>query len=225
MKKNVEDSFSAFLTENADFTKVEGYPILTKEMISETVPIDIITFKEALKLPVSERKKYYVCTFSKDNSFKRIKRNPKMYVDFFKSFDGLIGFDYSIHSDMPPIVQKSQMYDNLALTYFYGNKGIKVIPNIRTGSNYISEEFFESIPKNSLVAVGTHGFIKSKTQKYEWYYFLKYIIEKIEPCGIIIYGTLRGKLFDEIKQTVPVYQYDSWMEKRNKDKKKVKNGN
>lgn len=225
MKKAVEDSFDAFLIENAYLTDNEGYPKLRKDMVSNQLPKDIITFKESLKIPKEKRKNYYVCTHSPDKDFVRIKYHPKRYLNYFRQFAGILGFDFSIHSDMPPIVQKTQMNTNLSLTYYYGNNNIPIIPNIRTGCNYLSQEFYEAIPKNTLVSVGTHGFIKNRTQKYEWYYCLREIIDKLNPSGIIVFGTLRGKLFDRIKEKVPIYQYDTWVEKKDKRKKASRNGN
>lgn len=225
MIKDVEDSFKAFLIENAELTDSEGYPIIRSEMISDQPPIKIVTFKESLKIPKENRSECYVCTYSPDKTFLRVLNNPKRYVNYFKQFAGIIGFDYSVHSDMPPIIQKQQMNNNLSLTYYYGNNGISIIPNIRTGSNYISKEFYDAIPKGTLVAVGTHGFIKNNTQRYEWYYCLREIIDKLNPSGIIVYGTLRGKLFDKIKKMVPLYQYDTWVEKKYKKEKELKNGN
>ena len=58
------------------------------------------------------------------------------------------------------IMQKSQIYDNLSLTYFYGTNGIPVIPNIRCGDDDLLPEFLEAIPKKSMIAIGTHGFCK-----------------------------------------------------------------
>ena len=103
----------------------------------------------------------FICFFSPDKSFERVRRNPKRYLSFFKRTAGIIGFDYSIHSDMPVIKQKAQMNDNLSLTYYYGSNGISVIPNLRCGIDDLLPEFLSALPKRSVVAVGTHGFIKT----------------------------------------------------------------
>lgn len=94
---------------------------------------------------------------------------------------------------MPIIKQKSQINDNLSLTYFYGKQGIKVIPNIRCGVDDLLKEFLNSISKHSLIAVGTYGFIKENYKKYEWFCFLETIIKELEPSGIVVYGTLNGE--------------------------------
>ena len=156
----VEDSFQAFLVEGASFTEIEEYPILENWMIPNTPPKKIMPFDKAINYH-GDLREVYVCTYARDASFERIRRNPKRYIDFFKKCAGLIGFDFSIHSDMPIIKQKSQMNDNLSLTYFYGKEGIKVIPNIRYGSDDTSLEFLSAIPKHTLIAIGTHGFIKT----------------------------------------------------------------
>lgn len=47
----------------------------------------------------------------------------------------VVGIDASPYDNMPLVVQKSQIYLNLAITYYFGRKGIKVIPNVRLGDD------------------------------------------------------------------------------------------
>ena len=218
----VEDSFQAFLVEGANFTKEEEYPILERWMIPEIPPKKIMPFDKALNYQgvLSE---VFVCTYARDCSFERVRRNPKRYINFFKRCAGLIGFDFSVHSDMPIVKQKSQMNYNLSLTYFYGKEGIKIIPNIRYGDDDLSDEFLSAIPKHTLIAVGTHGFIKEIPQKAEWYCFLEKIIKELEPSGIIIYGKLSGKIFDEFEEKSRLYYYEPWI--YSDRKRRDQNGN
>lgn len=212
----VTDSFQAFLVDDANFTEVEEYPIIEDWMIPTIPPKQILTFNEAIayKGDLSET---YVCFYTQDPTFERVRRNPKKYIDFFKRCAGIIGFDFSIHTDMPIIKQKSQMNDNLSLTYYYGKHGIRVIPNIRCGFDDLLPEFLSSIPKNSLIAIGTYGFIKETYKKYEWFCFLDEIIRTLNPSGIIVYGTLNGELFDSLKEKTKFYYYDSWSTRRRKE--------
>ncbi len=215
----VPDSFKAFLVEGAYFTKNEEYPILEESMISKNIPKRIMPFNKAINYH-GDLSDTYVCTYSPDASFERIKRNPKRYIDFFKRAAGIIGFDFSIHSDMQVIKQKSQMNDNLSYTYFFGKNGIPIIPNIRAGIDELLPEFLSAFPKKTLVAVGTNGFIKTRPEKSEWVCFLEEIVEVLEPSGIIVYGTLNGLEFDNIKKRVPIYIYDSWISSRWKEVQK-----
>ena len=185
------------------------------KLIPKIPPNRIITFSEAINFQ-GDLSKYYVCFYAQDGTFERVRRNPKKYNSFFKRCAGLIGFDYSIHSDMPIIKQKAQINDNLSLTYYYGKQGNKVIPNLRCGIDELLPEFLSAIPKHSLVAVGTYGFIKEKHQKSEWYCFIKDIIAYLEPSGIIVYGTLTQNIIDDFGSSTKFYLYDSWSARRRK---------
>ena len=217
----VVDSFGAFLVEGARFTSHEEYPIIEERMIATEIPVEIMPFNKALTYR-GDLSKTFICTYSPDKTFERIRRNPQRYLDFFKRTAGLIGFDFSIHSDMPIIKQKSQIYDNLSLTYYYGNQNIPVIPNVRSGIDELTPEFLECIPKNSTIAVGTHGFMKETREKYEWYCFLEQVIENLHPKNIIVYGTLSSKIFDDFKKSTNIICYPSWISER---WRRVRDGN
>ena len=218
----VEDSFQAFLVEGANFTKEEEYPILKRWMIPELPPKQIMPFDKALNYQ-GDLSDVYVCTYARDCSFERVRHNPNKYLNFFRRCGGIIGFDFSVHSDMPIVKQKSQMNDNLSLSYYFGNNGVKVIPNIRYGKDELADEFLSAIPKHTLIAIGTHGFIKEIPQKAEWYCFLEKIIKELEPKGIIVYGKLSGKIFEEFESKYSFYIYEPWI--YSDRKRRNQNGN
>lgn len=214
--KTVPDEFQAFLVRDAFFTSNEEYPILRKDMVPEEPPCKIIPFEKAINCH-GDLSDTFICTFSPDRTFKRILLNPRKYVKFFKRTAGIIGFDFSIHGDMPMIKQKGQINDNLSLTYYYGKLGIPIIPNIRCGSDELLPEFLQAIPKESMVAIGTHGFIKHNYEKYEWRNFLDQVLPILKPSKLIVYGTLNGPLFDDIKDSIPVLEYEPWSTTRRKE--------
>lgn len=166
--------------------------------------------------------KTFVCFFSPDKTFERVRRNPRKYIHFFKRTAGIIGFDYSIHDDMTMIKQKTQINDNLSLTYFFGNNGVPIIPNLRCSVDELLPEFFEAIPKHSIVAIGTHGFCKKKQDKCQWYCFIEKTIRNLEPSKIVVYGTLNGQMFDDFKSNTEFIFFDSWISQRYKE---ARNGN
>ena len=218
----VDDSFQAFLVDGALFTHKEEYPILREDMISTSVPKKIMPFSKAITFQ-GDLSDTFICFFSPDKTFERIRRNPRKYIHFFKRTAGIIGFDFSIHDDMPMIKQKAQINDNLSLSYFYGNNGVPVIPNLRCGVDELLPEFLEAIPKHSIVAIGTHGFYKKTCEQCEWYCFLENIIKDLEPSAIVVYGTLNGKMFDDFKVHTNFVFFDPWITQRYKEEKK--NGN
>lgn len=202
--EKVPDSFQAYLVEGAYFTETEEYPILEKWMISRFIPLNIMPFQKAITYK-GDLSKTFICFYSPDKTFERIRQNPKRYVNFFKKTAGIIGFDFSIHSDMPIIKQKMQMNDNLSLTYFYGKHCIPVIPNIRCGIDELIPEFLNAIPKNSIIAIGTHGFMKTKAEKCEWHCFLEIIIKELNPAKIIVYGPMNNSLFFDFNRDLFVF--------------------
>lgn len=217
--EGVEDSFNAFLVENAYFTaRGEEYPIIPETMIAKSVPERILPFEKAITSR-EDLSKTTICFYSKDKTFERVRRNPAKYVDFFRKTAGIIGFDFSIHTDMQVVKQKSQINDNLSLTYYYGNKGVPVIPNLRCGINELLPEFFEAIPKNNIVAVGTHGFVKYYEQQYEWYCFLEKVLDQLNPSHIVVYGTLRGTILKSFRDDPRFVLYDAWFDTHRRGKR------
>ena len=206
----IEDSFQAFLVEGAKFTKIEEYPIIPRRMIAKDPPKKIMPFNIALNYH-GDLSDVFICTYARDTTFERVRRNPKKYINFFKRCAGIIGFDFSVHSDMPIYKQKSQMGDNQSYTFFFGNNNSLVIPNIRCGSDELLEEYLSSFPKHTLIAVGTHGFIQKKEEKAEWFCFLEKITQILEPSGIIVYGNLNGRIFDSLKEKYKFYFYEPWI--------------
>ncbi len=222
LNDTAEDSFQAFLVDGAIFTQKEEYPILREEMISTSVPKRIMPFSKAITFQ-GDLHETFICFFSPDKTFERVRRNPRKYIHFFKRTAGIIGFDFSIHDDMPIIKQKAQINDNLSLTYFYGKQGIPIIPNLRCGIDELLPEFLETIPKHSMVAIGTHGFCKRIREQCEWYCFLESILTELEPSTIVVYGTLNGKMFDDLKERANFVFFDPWISQHYKEGKK--NGN
>lgn len=208
--KQVPDSFQSYLVEGAKFTSIEEYPIISSDFIPTEIPKKIMPFHKAITYQ-GDLSDTYICTYAPDKTFERIRQHPRRYIHFFKRTAGLIGFDFSVHTDMTSIKQKAQMNDNLSLTYFYGSQGNWVIPNIRCGVDELLPEFLSAIPRNSLISVGTHGFIKYKYEKHEWYCFLETILKELEPSGVIVYGSINNAIFNDFKQSTPFYCYEPWI--------------
>lgn len=214
----VPDTFQAFLVENATFTSFEEYPILDQSKIPNSIPKKIITF-DKINNYKGNKKECAVCFYCNDDSFKRIKRNPKAYINMLKQYKALIGFDFSIHTDMPLIKQKEQINTNLSLTYFFGENGSNYYPNLRCGNEETIDDYLKAIPKHSIISIGTYGFIKTKEEIYEWYVFLLKTLPIIKPKKILVYGTLNNSIFNDLKNEYEFVFYESYMSKFYKEAK------
>ena len=211
----VEDSFQAFLVDGANFTETEEYPIIREDMVPTNPPTKLMPFSKAITYQ-GDLSEYFIYFYSPDGTFERIRRNPKKYLNFFKRCKGILGFDFSVHTDMPIVKQKAQLNDNLSLTFYFGINGVPLYPNARGGSDSLNTEYLSAFPKRTYIALGVHGFIKLKEQKHEWRLWIATLIEKLQPKGFIIVGHLPQKIIEEYQNKVEFYLFDSFIEERNK---------
>ena len=218
----VPDSFQSFLVRGASFTDEEEYPIIPASYVSTSVPGKVMPFSKAITFH-GDLHDTFICFYSPDETFERVRRNPKRYLSFFKKTAGIIGPDFSIHSDMPLVKQKAQINDNLSLTYFYGSEGVPVIPNLRCGIDELLPEFLTAIPTHSLVAIGTHGFVHQMQEQCEWYCFIEFFCKILQPSGIIVYGSLHNSMFDDLKTRYSFFFYDPWISQRAKEVRRYGN--
>ncbi|MCI5453217.1 DUF4417 domain-containing protein [bacterium] len=160
-----------------------------------------------------------MCFYCSDPAFQLILGNPKAYVEKLRTYGAVVGLDPSPYDNMPLTVQKSQIYLNLATTYYYGKQGIKVIPNVRLGSPE-TLSCLDAFPKHSLIAVGTHGFTHHKDNRTIFAEQIKIVVDRLEPIGICVYGPASDELFGYARSKgVEIYQYNSYTMKENaKDK-------
>ena len=189
----VKDCFKAFLVEGAYFTSTEQYPIIEEWMISKEIPDKIIPFDKIDEVDNIEN--YWICHYCSESSYAKVYNNPRKYINVYKKSKGIIGFDWSVHTDMPLITQKELINRNLSLTFFYAMRNIPIIPNIRYGNDKTTKSFYEALPKNSPVAIGTYGFIKSTKEKNVFKEFIHELIENLNPTYIIAYdftNTIKG---------------------------------
>lgn len=212
----IEDTYQAFLVDGAYFTKIEEYPIIREDMVPNYPPTKIMPFHKAITYR-GDLSEYVIYFYSQDRTFKRVLDNPRKYLPFFKKCKGIIGFDYSVHTDMPTIKQKSQLNNNLCLSFYYGNNGVPIYPNCRGGADHINEEYLKALPKHTYIALGVHGFIKLKEQQHEWRLWIDKIIKTLEPLGFVIVGHLPQKIIEDYKDVVKFYLYDSFIEERYKE--------
>ena len=220
--KLVSDSFQSFLVSGAHFTDREEYPIIPANYVSEVLPKKIMPFSKAIAYH-GDLHDTFIGFYSPDETFERVRRMPNRYLPFFQRTAGIIGPDFSVHSDMPLIKQKSQINDNLSLTYFYGAHGIPVIPNLRCGIDELLPEFLSAIPRQVLVAIGTHGFVQQLQEQCEWYCFIEKFCEVLKPTGIIVYGSLHNRMFDDLKSRQPFFFYEPWISQRAKEVRRYGN--
>lgn len=211
----IRDVYLAKIIEGARFTD-DGYPIIEKWMVATEPPKELSQWNCRSKVnnPSTTGMSFY-CT---DQYFQPVISNPDLYLDKLSKYQVVIGLDASPYDNMPPIVQCSQIYVNLAVTYYYGRQGIKIIPNVRLGhvKTYSS---LDAYPKETLISIGTNGFVNDKNNRKIFEEQLRIIIDKLNPSGIIVYGTIPEDIFSYAKEKeIPLYVYESFIHSRRSKK-------
>ena len=215
----LRDVYLAYLIDGARRTETDGFPIIEEWMVATEPPKEIIQWDR--RCDVANPSNTGMSFYCQDPGFQPILNNPRNYVDKLKQYQCVVGLDASPYDNMPLVVQKSQIYLNLACTYYYGLQGIKIIPNVRLGDNRTLSSL-EAYPRHTLIAIGTHGFTKILDNRYIFIEQVKKIVDELEPSGICVYGPATDEIFGYAKlKGIPIYQYDSYTMKENaKDKKR-----
>mgnify|MGYP002625235980 FL=1 len=213
----VRDVFLAYLIEQAHRTVPDGYPILEDWMIATEVPKEVFQWdcRDEVNDPTITGMSFY-CN---DKGFTPVLNNPHRYVEKLSQYACVIGMDASPYDNMPLAVQKSQIFTNLAITYFYGRQGLKIIPNVRLG-NDDTVGMLDAIPKECRIAVGTNGFIWRRNNRTVFKDQMNIVIDVLRPTGVIVYGQAYDYVFQAaIDADIPIYKYDSHTIKRNAELK------
>ena len=215
----LRDVYLAYLIANARRTKLDEFPIIEAWMVATEPPKEIIQWDRRGDVIVPQETA--ISFYCQDPGFQPALNNPKNYVDKLRQYQCVIGLDASPYDNMPIVVQKSQIFLNLACTYYYGSQGIKVIPNVRLGDNRTISSL-EAYPKHILIAIGTHGFTKRLDNRHIFIEQVQKIVDELEPIGICVYGPASNDIFGYARlKGIPIYQYDSYTMKENaKDKER-----
>ena len=222
--KIIKDMFQAYLIDGAQLTKPDGFPVIEENIVSNIIPKELVQWDR--RSDIKDYQNTGICFYCNDEGFSGVLNHPNRtcYIDLLKRVAVVIGLDASPYDDMPLVVQKYQIFRNLAITYYYGKLGIKIIPNVRLGSNYTFSSL-EAYPKHTLIAIGTNGFMKNKDNRYLYTIQFKRIVEELEPSGILIYGPVYKEINDiAIDKGIKIYPYDSYTMKQNKIDKQKEDG-
>ena len=215
----LRDVYLAYLIANARRTKLDEFPIIEAWMVATEPPKEIIQWDRRGDVIVPQETA--ISFYCQDPGFQPVLNNPKNYVDKLRQYQCVIGLDASPYDNMPIVVQKSQIFLNLACTYYYGSQGIKVIPNVRLGDNRTLSSL-DAYPKHTLIAIGTHGFTKRLDNRHIFIEQVQKIVDELEPIGICVYGPASDDIFGYARlKGIPIYQYESYTMKENaKDKER-----
>ncbi len=111
---------------------------------------------------------------------------------------------------MPLVMQQWNIYRSRALAHWLQENGVPVIPNVRFGDERTYETACLGIPKHSTISVGSHGCIKLNREREYFKSGLDYIVDRLQPSAIVVYGAAPDSVFGEYqKQGIKILHFDS----------------
>ncbi len=211
-RKSCKDVYKSFLVEDACFDGDYEIPIL--KGINNVIPKNLVLYSDR---NVNPNKEDWICFYEDDYKIHSLWNNPKKYLSILSKYGGIITPDFSLYRDMPLSMQIWNIFRSRALGYFLQSKGIKVVPNIRFSDNRTYDIACAGVAKSSTIALSTHGLVKIKKEKEVFKKGLHYIIKKLTPKTIIIYGTAPNDVFEQYKlQGIEILSYESKISKIHK---------
>ncbi len=169
-------------------------PFLTS---ANELPERLVSFANRYK---SETKDSWLHFYLDDSKFECLWNNPESYLSTFRNVLGIIGPDYSVYRNMPPEIQRRNIYRNRAIVAWLNGLGIKVIPNIRWGDTNTYQLCCSGVKQGSMVAVSNHGCYSDAYDKRKFKEGFYFMIDSIHPSGLVVYGTLPDYIGEECKK-------------------------
>jgi hypothetical protein len=182
------DVWNANLLRGCKYVGKYGMPMMAA---CDCVPPGVTAFSDASTKKANDT---FLHFYEDDYRFERIWRNPKRYLPRVQAYGGAIAPDFSIYREMPRAVQIYNIFRNRAVGYWWSRNGVKVIPNVSWGDEQSYEFCFDGIPQNSLVAIGTHGWVKRVSDRR---YFIEGFLKMrdiLNPTRIIVYGSASDRI-------------------------------
>lgn len=189
------DVFKSYLVSDAHFAGELEIPAIQP---TSSVPQKLAPFSQAIS---AKDRNLWVHFYEDDVKFERVWNNPKRYLRILSEFKGVIAPDFSVYRDMPLVMQFWNIYRSRAIAHALQSRGTPVIPNLRFGDRRTWDICCLGIAKHSVIAVGSHGNIKNAEDRRCFIDGLEYIVNQVEPCTIVVYGSAPDSIFGKFKNT------------------------
>ena len=219
-RSGIVDIWNAFMVEGAPFSQndIPFCPTTT-----DIIPSRLISYEEAKSIHKKEMRAghsdYYVDAFIHfyiddqkfDGKLSSIWLYPEKALAIVRHFSGIIAPDFSTYADFPDPIKRWNIYRMNAFGYWIGSLGISVISNSRWGTEETWQYCFDGNPYNSIIAIGTVASgIRLRKNRSLFEDGLFYMIEKLHPHTIIVYGSVNYSCFDILrKQGIKIISFPS----------------
>jgi hypothetical protein len=217
-KTKLDDDFYSHLTEGADFVGEAGIPELL-DLHNAEIPRALLPFEKINCKEYDKRR--YVHFYMHDKYFGKILTDTDKYLPALMQFDGVITPDFTMLIGQSRCLLETQTYFNRAVGYYLQKQGIPVIANVRWSDSNSYDYCFLGVPKHSIVAVSTHGCIRSDLQKKIFKDGLAEMLRVLDPTDILVHGYMPESVFGEFESSYRFHRYPSLFEEKHGSDREV----
>ena len=147
-----------------------------------------IGFNFAKSCPPELRRSTGVHFWLDDAQFKRIWTYPRRYLDLLLQFGAVTSPEFSVYETFPPALRLYNQYRNAWLARFWAESGINVVPSVLWTEGLDREAFWESYPKESILALSTVGCMRTEADR-EWIRRgIAEMQQRLHPQQILLHG-------------------------------------
>lgn len=179
------DMMKELYIQGCELSGTYGFPELSPVYSSPSQTVD---FRESFSRKIKNWRELAINFYIDDYKFNGCWNNPAKYIDHFKCFKCLLGFDFSININAPMAINIWNNYRNHALNYFYSQQGITIIPD----ANILPETFWgwcwDGLPKESTLCCCTNGRVKNPKNRSEFCVQFQEMEKRLNPNKVIIVG-------------------------------------
>ena len=209
-RSGCKDMWNGYLLKDAIFDK---YDIPFCPTTATDIPTSLISIQNAKTLYEKEMtsgNKNFICDsfihfYIDDQAFDGFKEGfwhkPEKLIELSRHFAGVITIDYSTNLDFPDPLKRWNTVRTRTLGIHTGKNGIPTINNVRWGEEETWGYAFSGLPKNSIYAIGTVASgIRLPGYRTIFTNGLLYMVKKLNPQSLIIYGSDNLPVFSKLKE-------------------------
>ncbi len=183
--KLADELYTFLINEGIKFN-IDGYPIITENMIFRALPDSIVPFGQTYS--AKDKKNTLLVSFCNDEIIYRMLMRVRNDVDYYNQFMGFGGFDLSPRINWDVSLQRFNLAVCKMADVFLAVNGIKLMPNFRTGC-LDTINVLNCYPSHSWYVVGALGCANGHVPLNEMYLRAKLMITS--PDHLIYYGKLK----------------------------------
>lgn len=202
-----EKTYDLYRLNEYDETRVDGFYQIPTMKACHYIPDGLLTFNDIRNYKGS-RKGVGVHFFIDDYEFERMWTNPFRYIERIKTYTCSLAPQFSAYMDMPMAMKIWNIYRARMVGQIMQDAGLEVIPSLVWAEEATLEFSFAGLEVGGVVAVETVGVARDKEAQKVWRAGVRYMLEKIRPECVLLYGYNPYLDFDWGKTKVVYYKIE-----------------